>query len=181
MRLRNIVIGGALLSIAIGFVLGKTVVADSPAPGSSSDPVVSKSYVDKALQDRLKELETAVAELTVKSQALQSALNDLQAKVNKTPVKTTPSTPSTGTSTPPAPATPAAPPADNTSMAGKKAYVTGSTPVNIRSGPATSYAVVTKVHSGESMVIQQVKDSWYQVKLSDGKTGWVASWVVEIK
>ncbi|MFZ5753513.1 MAG: SH3 domain-containing protein [Bacillota bacterium] len=179
MRLRNIVIGGALLSIVVGFTLGKTVVADSPAPGSSSDPVVSKSYVDKALQDRIKELETAVADLTVKSQALQTALNELQAKVNKTPVRTTPATP--GTSTPSTPTTPAAPPQNNTSVIGKTASVTGSTSVNIRSGPATSYSVVTKVNSGDIMVIQQVKDSWYQVKLSDGKTGWVASWVVEVK
>ncbi len=181
MRLRNIVIGGALLSIVIGFILGKTVVADSPAPGSNSDPVVSKSYVDKALQDRIKELETAVAELTVKSQALQTALNELQAKVNKTPVKTAPAAPAPGTGTSSTPTTPAAPPQNNTSVIGKTAFVTGSTPVNIRSGPATSYAVITKVNRGDTMVIQQVKDSWYQVKLSDGKTGWVASWVVEIK
>ncbi|MBZ4654052.1 MAG: putative N-acetylmuramoyl-L-alanine amidase [Peptococcaceae bacterium] len=179
MRLRNIIIGGALLSIVVGFTLGKTVVADSPAPGSSADPVVSKSYVDKALQDRIKELETAVADLTVKSQALQTALNELQAKVNKTPVRTTPATP--GTSTPSTPTTPATPPPNNTSVVGKTAYVTGSTSVNVRSGPSTSNSVVTKVNSGDIMVIQQVKDSWYQVKLSDGKTGWVASWVVEVK
>ena len=68
MKLRTIIIGGAILSVIVGFTIGKTVTADAPAPGS---PVVSKSYVDKALQDKVTALEKAVAELTVQSQALQ--------------------------------------------------------------------------------------------------------------
>ena len=42
MRIRTIIIGGAIISIIAGFALSKTVVANSPTPGSSEDPVVSK-------------------------------------------------------------------------------------------------------------------------------------------
>lgn len=128
MRIRTIIIGGAIISIIAGFALSKTVVANSPTPGSSEDPVVSKSYVDQAVQDRVQELEKKVAELTVQSQALQSTINDLQAKINKG-TTTKPSTgttkPSTGTTNPGTtnPGTSNPNPTQGDSVIGKKAYV----------------------------------------------------------
>jgi len=196
-RIRTIVIGGAILSIVVGFVLGKTVIADSPTPGSSADPVVSKSYVDKALQDRVKELETQVAELTVQSQALQNTINELQAKAGKTPVKTTPDTgttsPGTGTTTP-STTTPgtgtttpgATTPSTGGSTVGKTARVAGTSSINLRQGPSTGDASIGKVTSSDTMTILQTKldqdkKTWYQVSLTNGTIGWVAGWLVQVK
>lgn len=190
MKLRTIIIGGAVLSILAGYGLGKTVLADSPAPGSSADPVVSKSYVDKAVQDRISELEKTVAELSVQAQALQNTINDLQAKVNKTtPAKTTTPSSSTSSNTQSGTTTnPSSTPSGNsgatttTPVVGKTCYVISTNNyVNLRSGPSTDTTALQRVNKGEPMLIQQVKDSWYEVRLSDGKVGWVASWVVEIK
>jgi len=50
--------------------------------------------------------------------------------------------------------------------------------VNLRSGPATSYTVAGKVLKGQTVqVLKGIKD-WYQVRLADGRTGWVAGWLV---
>lgn len=189
MRVRNIIIGGAILSIVVGFILGKTVIADSPAPGSSADPVVSKSYVDKALQDRVKELETQVAELTVQSQTLQLTINELQAKVGKTPSRTTTNptttTPSTGTTTPntgtTTPSTGTTTPSTGSTVVGKTAYVKVTSSVNLRQGPSTSDTAIGKVTKTDALTILQVKADWYQISLSNGTIGWVASWLVEVK
>lgn len=185
MKLRNIIVVGAVLSIALGFALGKTVIADSPAPGSEADPVVSKSYVDNAVQERIAALEREVAELSVQSQALQNTINELQAKINKTsPGKTTtpsnpttpatptnPTTPSTGTSTQGA----------DTSMTGKTAYIKSTNNyVNLRKGPSTNDEIIQKVNKGEPMLIIMAKNDWYQVHLENGVEGWVASWVVDV-
>ncbi len=192
MKLRNIIIGGAILSVVAGILIGRTVTADSPEAGSSADPVVSQSYADKAIQDRIKGLETEVAELAVQAQALQNTINELQAKVNKTPVKTTtPATgttkPSTGTTTPstgtdtPGTGTTTNPPATGGSLVGKTVSASSNSGVNVRSDSSTSASIIAKAPKDEIMTIQQVKDSWYQVKMENGTIGWVASWVVEVK
>lgn len=176
MNLRNIIIIGAILSIVAGFVIGQFVNAEAPAPGSSDDPVVSKSYVDKAVEERLKKLEADVAELTVQSQALQNTINELQNKINK---KSGSSSSSSGTSS-----------QNNSSSTqqqeanvGKTAYVRSSNNyVNLRKGPTTADDVVKKVYKNDPMTIQKAQNQWYQVKLKDGTTtGWVASWVVDVK
>lgn len=81
MRLRGIVLIGAVLSITVGFFVGKTVIANSPVPGSNEDPVVAKSYVDKALEQRIGALEEEVAELAIQAEALQGTINQLQNKI----------------------------------------------------------------------------------------------------
>lgn len=175
MKLRTFIVGGAVLSILVGFSLGKIVMAESPAPGSSSDPVVSKSYVDKAMEERMQELEKKVAELTVQAQALQTTINELQTKVNKgTTVK-----PSTGTTTP---TTPTQPTNNTTTVVGKTAYISpNNTYVNLRSGPAKTTDVIKKVYKSDAMVIQKVENDWYQVKLTDGTLGWIAGWLVVVQ
>jgi uncharacterized protein YgiM (DUF1202 family) len=184
MRIRNIIIGGAILSVILGFTLGRTVVANSPAPGSEADPVVSKSYVDKALQERVDELEAEVAELTVRSQALQDTINELQAKINKTPVKNNPTTP--GSSKPDNDNKPATPGSETSPIGRTASVIKGTARINLRSGAGTNYAELGKVNAGETMTILQVakdKDGkdWYQVTLSDNTTGWVAGWLVKVK
>ncbi|PKM90739.1 MAG: hypothetical protein CVU87_01270 [Firmicutes bacterium HGW-Firmicutes-12] len=182
MRLRGFIIGGAILSIIVGFVVGKTVDAGAPEPGSSADPVVSKSYVDKALEERVGELELEVAEITVQAQALQTTINELQDKLNKSGIKTTPTTSTPSTSTP-STTTPSTTTGTTTGATiGKTAYIKSSNNyVNLRSGPSTDTNTIKQVQKGEAMKIFEVKDQWYHVELADKTVGWVASWIVDVK
>lgn len=195
MRIRTTIIGGAILSIIAGFLLSQTLFANSPAPGSSQDPVVSKSYVDKAMQDRLKELETQVAELNVQTQALQITINELQTKINKatpgkttttpgttTPGTTTPGTTGPGTTTPGTTTPGTTTPGTDNSLVGKTAYVKGDGNVNLRQAPSTGDTpILGKITKSDPLKILQVKNDWYQVSLSNGTIGWVAGYLVEVK
>ena len=51
-------------------------------------------------------------------------------------------------------------------------YVTGPT-ANIRSGPGTEYRIVDSVSKGTQLIILEEKESWYNVRLPDGREGWV--------
>jgi cell wall-associated NlpC family hydrolase len=61
-----------------------------------------------------------------------------------------------------------------TPSTGTKATVTASA-LNIRSGASTSYSIVTKTYSGESVEILESSNGWYKVKLSNGKIGWASA------
>lgn len=52
--------------------------------------------------------------------------------------------------------------------------------VNVRSGPGTSYAKVASVKKGQSFSVVSQSGDWYKINLGDGKTGWVASWLVNV-
>lgn len=58
------------------------------------------------------------------------------------------------------------------------ATITGSS-VNIRTGPGTNFPIVTKINKGTVVTIKEQAFGWYKVVLSDGSTGWVASWLVQ--
>lgn len=70
--------------------------------------------------------------------------------------------------------------ADNGSAVGKTAVIAEPT-VNIRSGPGTSYSVVTKVNGGATFNVIGQEGDWYQVAMADNSTGWVASWLVTLR
>ncbi|CEP92890.1 SH3-domain-containing protein [[Clostridium] sordellii] len=53
----------------------------------------------------------------------------------------------------------------------KTGTVTASA-LNIRSGPSTSYSVITNVYNGDKLEILETSNGWYKVKLANGKTGW---------
>ncbi|MGL6107139.1 C40 family peptidase [Romboutsia sp.] len=53
----------------------------------------------------------------------------------------------------------------------KEGVVTTGT-LNVRSGPSTSYSVVTKVYKGDKIEILETSNGWHKIKLSNGKTGW---------
>ncbi|CEN89282.1 SH3-domain-containing protein [[Clostridium] sordellii] len=53
----------------------------------------------------------------------------------------------------------------------KTGTVTASA-LNIRSGPSTSYSVITNVYKGDKLEILETSNGWYKVKLANGKTGW---------
>lgn len=63
---------------------------------------------------------------------------------------------------------------------GKVAVISASI-VNVRSGPGTSYSVVSKVTKGDSFDVLAQNGDWYQVALSDNTTGWVAGSLVTLR
>ncbi|RAP27090.1 N-acetylmuramoyl-L-alanine amidase [Brevibacillus laterosporus] len=55
--------------------------------------------------------------------------------------------------------------------------VTGNN-VNIRSQANTTSQVITQVNNGNVLPVLSQSNDWFQVKTPDGKTGWIASWLV---
>ena len=53
--------------------------------------------------------------------------------------------------------------------------------VNIRSGPGTSYNVVSKAKKGDVYIATARSEQWYQVIIDGGKTGWIAEWLVSLR
>lgn len=56
--------------------------------------------------------------------------------------------------------------------------VTGNV-VNIRSGPDTTFATISQVVAGDSLKVIGTQGEWYQVRLANGKEGWIANWLVK--
>ncbi|MGR3741739.1 N-acetylmuramoyl-L-alanine amidase [Companilactobacillus sp. DQM5] len=50
--------------------------------------------------------------------------------------------------------------------------------VNVRVGPGLSYNSLTQVKKGDKLTVIDKKNSWWQVRLSGDKVGWVASWLL---
>ncbi|HEY8343116.1 MAG TPA: SH3 domain-containing protein, partial [Calditerricola sp.] len=46
--------------------------------------------------------------------------------------------------------------------------------LNVRSGPGTTYAIVTKVKRDTRLTVQKQQAGWLQVRLPNGRTGWVS-------
>ncbi|SMB88493.1 SH3 domain-containing protein [Desulfonispora thiosulfatigenes DSM 11270] len=63
----------------------------------------------------------------------------------------------------------------------KAQIIQKNTYVNMRSGPSEKYDIITKIYPDQEFSIVTKQNSWYQIKLQDGKTGWVASWIVKVK
>lgn len=62
------------------------------------------------------------------------------------------------------------------------AYVKqGNNLVNVREKPGLENKIIAKVYKGHPMQILKEENKWYQVKLENSKTGWVASWIVEVR
>lgn len=56
--------------------------------------------------------------------------------------------------------------------------IINATNVNIRTGPGTNFPIVTKVNKDTTVTIKEQAFGWYKIVLSDGTTGWVASWLM---
>lgn len=64
------------------------------------------------------------------------------------------------------------------SAASSSIQITGDS-VNVREGPGLNYKVISQVKKGEKFSLLTEKKDWVQIKLSNGKKGWVASWLVK--
>lgn len=51
--------------------------------------------------------------------------------------------------------------------------------LNVRKGPGTSFEKITQVDSGEEFIVVDEEESWYEIELSDGGSGWVYSIYVD--
>lgn len=49
---------------------------------------------------------------------------------------------------------------------------------NLRSGPGTNYDIVGRVQAGEKYAIVKKVEDWFQIKLQDGSTAYIAGWLV---
>jgi uncharacterized protein YgiM (DUF1202 family) len=183
-----IVVVGVIVSIGGGFWVGSKVAGSSFSPGSVFDPLVTQSYADKSMDDRVKELEDKLADLEVKTQVLENELtallgdaglptNAVRPDTPTSPSVSSPSTPSDPASVP-SPAPPTTIPVVPVDVIGKTARVTGDLVVNLRQSPNTSATVLRRLVASDTFTIVKVDNDWYQIQLPDGSTGWVAGWLV---
>ena len=54
--------------------------------------------------------------------------------------------------------------------------------LNVRQGPGTTYQVIEVVHTGDLLAVsgRNTAGSWYQIKLADGRSGWVSASLVSL-
>jgi uncharacterized protein YoxC len=76
-----ILIVGIIAGLSFGFIIGRQVQASSLVPGSQTDPLVAKSYLEEQLEAKVKVLEAEIAKLTDKANRLQVLVDDLNNKV----------------------------------------------------------------------------------------------------
>ena len=62
----------------------------------------------------------------------------------------------------------------------REAVVQGNGGVNLRSGPGTSFELVGSAAPGARLPVLETSGQWVKVRLADGKSGWVAGWLVEV-
>lgn len=53
--------------------------------------------------------------------------------------------------------------------------------LNVRNGPGLDYDTIGTINKGQRVTIISTRNSWYKIRLSDQKFGWVASWLVHPK
>ncbi|MDR1206423.1 MAG: SH3 domain-containing protein [Peptococcaceae bacterium] len=183
------VIVGVIASVVIGFWVGSKVAGSSFSPGSVFDPLVTQSYADKSVDERVKELETKLADLEVKTQVLENELLTLMGEAGLptdavrpsepvNPTAPSASNPSNPAGTVPTPVPPTTTPVVPVDVIGKTARVSVDSVVNLRQSPNTSSTVVRRLVGSDTFTIVKVDNDWYQVQLPDGSTGWVAGWLV---
>lgn len=63
---------------------------------------------------------------------------------------------------------------------GDQIVVTSTDNTAIRTEPNTNADVITKVKKDSQLTYLKAVNKWYQVKLADGQTGYVASWIVAL-
>ncbi|QGG49355.1 N-acetylmuramoyl-L-alanine amidase [Heliorestis convoluta] len=59
-----------------------------------------------------------------------------------------------------------------------RAVVNGQV-VNIRSGPGTSYSILTTYRAGQVVEVIKSQDQWSQIRMNNGSHGWIAQWLLQ--
>lgn len=66
----------------------------------------------------------------------------------------------------------------NVQIISDKKVVAKNNGINLRKGPSTSYAIVTKVQAGAVLTVLETKSGWHKVLTSNGVQAWIAGWLV---
>lgn len=67
---------------------------------------------------------------------------------------------------------------DLTQFADSRSALVMKDSVNVRASSGVEAPVIDKVAYGDWLEITGERDRWYQVRLDDGRTGWIAAWLV---
>lgn len=104
------------------------------------------------------------------------------APATATQAATQPATAQATVTAPAATSTIAAPTAaPTTSTGGTFGVIVASQPVNVRSGAGTGFAVVTILQPGTRVEILDEQEGWYEIRISEDTTGWIADFLIEIE
>jgi hypothetical protein len=166
-----------IISLSLNIVFAATQGAE---PGSDQDPIVSKSYVDAAvnqlaarvqlLLEQNDSLKNQNAQLTTRVEAQEQALKSLQEAVKSGggASGTKGDTGSTGGTA-----------ANPTASAGQ--CVVNVPVLNIRTQPNTTSDIVMQVVKNEMLNIVSSSGGWYKITTSAGTSGYVLGRLVTVK
>ncbi len=195
---------GIIVSVGVGFLYGTGVLGgDTKEPGSKEDPLVTKSYADGSIEQKVQTMDTRISSLEAKIQSLENQLDLLNGGGAAVGTGTTGTgttgtgatgsgstgsgtgtgtgTGSTGTGTgSTGSGTGTSGTAVSQANIGKTGTVTADV-VNLRESASTSSTIKKKLSPSDSFTITKVDKDWYQVQLSDGTVGWVAGYLVKVK
>lgn len=149
-----VLIIAALVFCGLGFVIGQVVQAAGDLPGSANDPAATQSYVDKAIADRVSKLQAEIEEL--QNLVAQGGL------------------PNGGSNN-------GDDPGNNTDNPATKTVTVNADSVNIRASASTSADTVGTANRGDVLTYLSSSEgsdgTWYNVRLSNGTEGYIASWL----
>ena len=150
-----LIVVAALICIVIGFVIGQVVQAMNTLPGDSDDPVATQSYVETTVGERLAVLTTRIDELEAEVAALKGGGS---------------STTTTGNDDG----------GESTTAEEQNVEITGNS-VNVRDEASTSGSIIASLSRGTVVTLVSDEGDWYQVRLSNGQTGYVSADYAEIQ
>ncbi len=52
--------------------------------------------------------------------------------------------------------------------------------VTVRTGPGTQYNAITSLNNGTDVILLDQKDGWYQIRMQDARSGWVAGYLISV-
>lgn len=183
-RRYKIFTAAVLIILAISLSLNiVSAVTQNAEPGSDQDPIVSKSYVDAAvnqlsskvqsLLDEIGKLKTQNTQMAAEMTALKAELKTVKAGTagsGSAGSGTSGSDGSTGTSG----GTSTAPTTLGTGVI-KPAVV------NLRAQPNTTSTIMGKLLQNNTVTLISKTGNWYQVKTAGGKTGYVREDLLTVK
>ena len=151
---RTLIVVFCTAFLAAGFFIGGQQASAGPGgnPGTNSDPLVTKSYVDKAAVQKISALEQQVKDLQEKVARLQETVSRLEGSGG-------------GTGSPGFSGTQQQP-------TQKTGTINSQSGANIRSGPGTGYERIGGLPYGTEVTILKSSGDWCQVRTPSGATGW---------
>lgn len=136
--------------------------AFTPQPGTTDDPLITISFFNQAIQPFVARLAT-VEVLTTHITGLEQRIARLEAQVVALEARLAQQPPVTPPVTPP--------PVQPVVVHG---FING-TAVNIRSGPGTTFSVITTLRLNTRVEVLERGKDWHGVRLQDGRTGFVSA------